>query len=179
MSRGGVIATFLAALSYVAIVAPATAQVKASEYATVSQTVDGAVITVTYSRPGVRGREPVFGGLIRFGETWTPGANQSTTLEVSRAAKISGHAVPKGKYSVWMIPTAGEWTVFLDARPDRFHTNRPDVREAVAKWLAMPEDAPAAEFLTWSFPDVRADGVVIAMQWGVKRVTMNVVLDGR
>ena len=179
MSRGGVSIGLIAALSYVAIVSPANAQVKASEFATVSQTVDGAVITVTYSRPGVKGREPVFGGLVKFGDVWTPGANQSTTLELPRAANISGHAVPKGKYSVWMIPTAGEWTVFLDARSDRFHTNRPNVSDAVAKWTVTPEDAPAAEFLTWSFPAVRADGVLLSMAWGTKRVLMNVVLQGR
>lgn len=168
-----------ALVSMPALATTACAQVKASEFATVSQTVNGAVITITYSRPSVKGREPVFGGLVPFGDVWTPGANQSTTLELPRDATIAGHAVPKGKYSVWMIPTAGEWTVFLDARADRFHTNRPNVSDAVAKWTVTPESAPPTEFLTWSFPEVRPDGVTIAMGWGTKRVTMHVVLEGR
>ena len=47
--------------------ASAQPYVKASEKATVSQTVDGTVVTVEYSRPSARGRE-IFGALVPVGE---------------------------------------------------------------------------------------------------------------
>ena len=43
----------------------AVAQVKASEPASVSQTVDGTTITVVYSRPQARGRDSLFGGEVK------------------------------------------------------------------------------------------------------------------
>ena len=88
--------------SLVALPGHGHAQVRASELAIVSQTIDGTVITVEYSRPRVRGRSPVFGKLVTWGEVWTPGANWATTLDVSKDVTIDGHPLPRGKYSVWM-----------------------------------------------------------------------------
>src|SRR5512138_77827 len=63
-------------------VAQLGAQVRASERGSVSQTVDGTVIEVDYGRPRLKGRIP-FGGIVHWGEVWTPGANSATTLRVS------------------------------------------------------------------------------------------------
>ncbi|HEX5817332.1 MAG TPA: DUF2911 domain-containing protein, partial [Gemmatimonadales bacterium] len=60
------------------------AQVRASERAEVKQTVDGTTITVNYARPRLRGRTDVFGTQVPWGEIWTPGANEATTLAVSK-----------------------------------------------------------------------------------------------
>ena len=60
------------------------AQIVASERALVAQTVDGTRITVDYSRPRARGRTNIYGGMEKWGITWTPGADDATTLEVSK-----------------------------------------------------------------------------------------------
>ncbi len=90
-----------------------------------SQTVDGTVITVEYSRPQARGRDSLFGGEVKWNEVWTPGANWATTLEVNRDIELDGHAVPKGKYSVWMVVEPEQWTVVLDPRAHLFHMKHP------------------------------------------------------
>ena len=84
----------------------ARAQLRASAPASVSQTLDGMMITIAYSRPRARGRtlEQVFGRNGEWGKPWTPGANMATTLAVSRDVTVNGHAVAKGTYSVWMVP---------------------------------------------------------------------------
>src|ERR1043166_8508411 len=82
--------------------AHARAQVRASEAASVSQTVDGTKLTIEYSRPRGRARDSLFGKVVPWGLTWTPGANFATTLEVSKDVRINGHPLAKGKYSVWM-----------------------------------------------------------------------------
>ena len=146
----------------------AAAQVRASEAATVSQTVDGTVITVEYSRPALRGRAP-FGGIVHWGEKWTPGANWATTFEASRDVHLNGQAVPKGKYSLWFIPREREpWTVILHKEARRFHMQRPtDAGEAVR--LSVPADSGSpTETLTWEFPTVRSDGVVLQFRWGTR-----------
>jgi hypothetical protein len=73
------------------------AQIVASERAMVAQTVDGTRITVNYSRPRARGRTNIYGGMEKWGTTWTPGADDATTLEVSRPVQLLGLTVPKGR----------------------------------------------------------------------------------
>jgi len=49
------------------------AQTMQSEDGVLKQTISGTEVTIEYSRPSVRGREPLFGGLEKWGHTWTPG----------------------------------------------------------------------------------------------------------
>jgi len=79
-----------------------SAQIAASEFSTISQSVDGTVISIEYSRPSRRGRDTLFGGVMAYGQVITPGANMATTIEFSNNVKIDGNAIPAGKYSVWI-----------------------------------------------------------------------------
>src|SRR5438046_2812123 len=91
---------------------PAASQVRASERGSVSQTIDGTTVEVSYGRPALRGRTP-FGGVVHWGEVWTPGANFSTTLRVSRPVRLGDQAVPAGTYSLWVVATPTAWTLYL------------------------------------------------------------------
>lgn len=165
--------TVLIVLTFVTV-PTLVAQSRASEAGSVSQTVDGTRIMVEYYRPRARGRDPLFGKVVRWNETWTPGANWATTLEVSKDIKVDGHALTRGKYSVWMVPRqSGDWTLILDPRNRRFHTNRPD---STAEQIRMPvkrTTGPFTEVLTWQFPEVRMDGTLLTLQWGDSRVAVN------
>ncbi|MDF1501693.1 DUF2911 domain-containing protein [Roseisolibacter sp. H3M3-2] len=152
----------------------ARAQIRASERAAVSQTVDGTTFTVDYARPRVRGRDPLFGSrAVHWGETWTPGANWATTLELSRAATVGGRKVAKGKYSVWMVPRAsGNWTLVLDPKPDIFHMSPPDSSAAQVRLAVRAEPAPFTEVLTFEFPEVTTGGTTLAFRWARTRVAV-------
>jgi hypothetical protein len=172
--------TLAAATAALALAAPARAQIRASELASVSQTIDGTKLTVQYSRPRARGRTPLFGNrkVVRWDETWTPGANWATTLDVSRDVTLEGRRVPKGTYSVWMVVRqGGDWTVVLDPRARRFHMEPPDSTAQQVRFPVRVGTAPFAEVLTWSFPDVRASGGTLAMQWGTTRVAMSLEVE--
>ncbi len=166
----------LALAAFVALSAVPTsahAQIRASEKATVSQTADGTTISITYFRPQARGRTDLFGKTVTMGEVWTPGANWATILEVSRAITLDGHAVPKGKYSVWFVVGPADWTVILDPRFQRFHMEVPDSTRDQVRWRVHPTTGPATEILTWSIPEVRADGMQLLFAWGSKRVSLD------
>jgi hypothetical protein len=150
------------------------AQIRASERASVTQTIDGTTITIDYARPRMRGRAEVFGDEVKWEEVWTPGANMATTLEVSKDIQVNGHAVPKGKYSVWMVVHKGDWTLVLDSTANRFHTDRPDPSKAVVRFDVQPQRRPKVEVLTWSFPEIRSDGGMLAMQWETYYVPLTV-----
>lgn len=157
---------------------PLEGQIRASERGQVSQTVDGTTITIDYARPRARGRESVFGGEVHWGEVWTPGANLATTLDVDRNVRINGHAVPKGKYSVWMtVRKDGAWTVIFDTTTKLFHTERPGEESWQIRFDLRPEPRPSLEVLTWWFPEVRSDGVTLAMQWSSSYVPLNVTVE--
>ena len=153
---------------------PAIAQVKASEIGTMSQVIDGTTLTMQYSRPRVRGRDPLFGTkAVHWGEVWTPGANWATTLETDKAITLDGHAVPRGKYSVWfVVRQSGDWTMVLDPKWKRFHHTPPDSNPAQVRFAVHTREAPFAEVLTWSMPDLRVNGGTLAMNW--EKITVSV-----
>jgi hypothetical protein len=152
------------------------AQIRASEPASVSQTIDGTKITLEYSRPRLRGRKSIFGtDNVKWNEVWTPGANYATTLETSADIKLDGHPVPKGKYSLWLVvKESGPWTFVLDPRVRLFHTEHPDSTATQLRFPVPAQSAPTTEVLTWSFPDIRATGATLAMSWVNTRVAVEI-----
>ena len=164
-------------LALLSLAPAAQAQVRASELGSVKQTVDGTTITIEYSRPTARGRTPVFGRIVHFGEKWTPGANWATTLETDRDIHINGNAVPKGKYGVWMIPARDSaWTVILTTRARAFHTQRPPASDELLRFQVQPEQAAHMETLAWYFPVVAKDGATLRMHWGETVVPLRITV---
>ena len=148
----------------------------ASEKGTVSQTVDGTTITIEYSRPVAHGRTP-FPDVVRYGRMWTPGANWATTLEVDRAVHLNGVDVPKGKYSVWMVPGADEWTVTLSREARRFHTSPPGASDEQARFTVKPATGAHMETLAFYVPVVTRDGATLDMHWGTTVVPMRLTVE--
>jgi len=147
-----------------------SAQMRASERAAVSQTIDGTVITVDYARPQVRGRDSVFGRVVRWGDVWTPGANFATTLEINRPLKIDGHPVAPGKYSLWLVVEPGDWTMVIDPRPHLYHVPFPDSTAAQIRYPVKPGVGPFTEMLTFSFQDVHGEEGTLILRWGTTEV---------
>jgi len=141
-----------------------------------TQVIDGTRLSVTYSRPRVRGRDPLFGSrAAHWGETWTPGANWATLFEVNKDVTINGVVVPKGKYSVWMVLREHEpWTTVFDPDWHRYHMEPPDSNGKQIRVATKVEQAPFVEVLTWSMPELSTSGGTLAMQWGATRATMQV-----
>ncbi len=83
-----------------------------SPKATLTQAVGVSEITVTWSRPAVKGRK-IWGGLIPFGEIWRTGANANTTIKFSDAVTINGKELPAATYGFHTIPGEKEWTLII------------------------------------------------------------------
>jgi Protein of unknown function (DUF2911) len=156
--------------------ARAHAQGMASEKGSVVQTVDGTTITIEYYRPVARGRTP-FPDVVRWGRVWTPGANWATTFDVDKPVHLNGNAVPKGKYSVWMIPGADEWTVVLNRDSKRFHTQPPSPSDDETRFTVKPATGAHMETLTFYFPVVTRDGAMLDMHWGTTVIPLRVTVE--
>lgn len=162
----------LAALALL-VSAPAASQIRASERASVSQTVDGTTVTIDYARPSARGRA-LFGELVPWGGVWTPGANWATTLTVDADVRVNGVDVPAGTYSVWATPRPERFTVTLDDDAELMHYMKPDSVAGQIHLSAVPQEGVHTEFLTWSFPNVRGDAAVLELRWGTTVVPLEV-----
>jgi hypothetical protein len=152
-----------------------SSDVRRSQQASVWQRVANTDITVTYSRPVARGRE-LFGALVRYGRVWHPGADQATAVTFSSDVTVNGRALPAGKYSLWMIPTEGTWTVIFSHAGDVFHTPYPGEARDAMRLTVTPEVTPHTEVLTWDFPMVEGKDTVLRLRWGTVSVPMAVVV---
>ena len=60
-----------------------------SPTANIKQNFALSSIEISYSRPGIKGRK-IFGDLVPYGKVWRTGANEATTIEITKNAKIEG-----------------------------------------------------------------------------------------
>src|SRR5258705_9129849 len=77
-------------------------------------TSSGVTISIDYSQPSVKGRtigtdlEPM------TDKVWRTGANEATVFEVNKDVKVEGQALPSGKYGLFTIMNADEWTIIFN-----------------------------------------------------------------
>jgi len=157
----------------------ADAQTVASERATLVQNVSGTRIVLDYSRPSARGREPLFGGVVKWGEVWTPGANENTKLSVSKDVTLNGVEIPAGTYGVWVqVLEEGPWNFLLLEDTTRYHIPHPPADEAV---FTIPvERTLGTEFretLTLDIQGIRVDRARMTFAWGLDRFALEVGVD--
>lgn len=84
------------------------------------QYVTGDVrIEISYNRPLKRGRT-IFGELVPYGEWWRTGANEPTTINLSRDITFNENDVlPAGSYSIVTVPQKDHWQlIFSKEIPD-------------------------------------------------------------
>ncbi len=108
----------------------------------------GALVArVIYSRPQTKGRE-IFGNLEEYGKIWRLGANEATEIEFFRPVVIAGKNVPKGRYTMYAIPTEKTWTIILNKETDIWGAFKYDQRKDVVRTAlpVTPLDTPLDAF---------------------------------
>lgn len=175
--RGMMTAAVLVALCGLATPAGAQFQTdgpKPSQLGLVTQEVHKTTITVEYSRPVARGRE-LFGKLVPYGQIWTPGANDATEITVTTDVKINGQAVPAGTYTVWSVPGAEKWDVFLNTAYPVFHIKHAEVADQdLPRMTVTPRQATHMETLAWYFPVVDGRKAELVAHWGTVVVPLTI-----
>jgi hypothetical protein len=124
-----------------------------------------------YGAPSARGRE-IMGGLVVYGQLERIGANEPTTIHLDGPASVGGVAVGPGSYSIYAIPSADEWEIFLNSDWERWGIPIDNgVRTTeVGSFTATPE--PMDEFVeTLRY---RWDGGELLLEWENTRVRIPV-----
>jgi len=151
----------------VALAAAVLLQVPRSQHGSVTQRVGSTDISISYNRPVARGRE-LFGGIVRWGRVWHPGADSATTISFSRDVSIEGHDLAAGRYTLWTIPAESPqpWTVIFSRALGVWHTPYPGESSDVLRVTVPSEQGAHMEVLAYYFPVVTPDSAQLRLHWG-------------
>jgi hypothetical protein len=132
-------------------------------------------IELTYSRPGIKGRQ-LFGEkteLAPLGRPWRTGANAATRIHFTDKVTIGGKALDSGRYVIYTIPGKGQWDVVFSkgtAYPgqDGFKESD-DVVRLKATAATTQENF---ETFTMQFSNVKNESCDLNLRWGTTKVTV-------
>ena len=137
--------------------------------AKVSQTLSsGAVISIDYSRPSVKGRS--METLTPAGKVWRTGANEATIFETSKDLNIEGKTLPAGKYSIYSIPGDKEWTLIFNKTWNQWGTIYKAEQDALRVNVKPGKAAKFTEMMTF---DIDKGGKV-SLVWADTQVDFKV-----
>jgi hypothetical protein len=173
-------AAVLAAVLATALIVPvAHAQLKlprVSPAATVTQTIGLTDLTVTYCRPGVKGRV-IWGGLVPYGEPWRTGANEATRFTTTDAIQFGGKELAAGTYSLFTIPGKEEWIVAINSEKDLWGAYEYKPEKDVLRLTVKPTVAEPQEWMELSFEDLTPNSADLVLRWEQLRVAVPIVVD--
>jgi len=150
----------------------------ASPKSTVTQRVGLTDVTITYSRPSVKGRT-IFGSLVPFEKRWRTGANSTTSIKFSDDVTIEGKKVPAGEYGIYTVPRKAEWTIVLNknlkqgADVDGFKDDE-DVARFNVKSTKLPTKV---ETFTIGFADLTPATANVELMWEMTGVKFKIASD--
>jgi len=186
--------TIFAVLFVMSLAASASAQVvlpRPSQKASVMQRIGATDITITYSRPGVKGRKiwgdplpgqeatvkgeatldnqnvrPKDAVIVPYGHVWRTGADDATMFVVSDDVLINGQKLPAGTYSLHTIPTKDEWTIVFNGTANQWGSFNYDAAKDTLRVKAKPAWVNEnEEWLSFSFDPVSDDSAQVNIRW--------------
>jgi len=171
-----------------------------SQKASVMQTVGVTDITITYSRPPVKGRtifadapasmtarakgeatldnqnerqkgEPI----VPFGHVWRAGANEATMFVVTDDVLINGQPLKAGTYSMHAIPGKEEWTIIFNNDAGQWGSFTYDDKKDALRVKTKPQTvSDNQEWLTYFFDPVTDNSATANLRWEKVRVPFTV-----
>ena len=170
---------------------------RASQKASVMQTIGTTDISVTYSRPAVKGR-PVYGDwptavageatldnggqrpagapLVPWGHIWRAGANEATLFTVADDVTVNGQPLAAGKYSLHMLPSKdGDWTVIFNKDDGQWGSFTYDAKKDALRVKTKAEPtADSGELLTYAIDPASETSAKVVLRWEKLRVPFTV-----
>ena len=123
-------------------------------------------IELTYSRPGLKGRN-VFGTIVQYDSLWRTGANSATKIKFNDPVEILGHKVDTGSYAIYTIPHKnGEWTFILNRGFDNEGASGYKESEDVFRGkIKSSKTTNKVETFTMQFSDIKPESCVLSIMW--------------
>jgi DUF2911 family protein len=196
-------ASSFALLLFVFLATPfASAQVRLprpSQKASVMQTIGVTDVTITYSRPGVKGRRiwgdplpsqasvkgeatlddqnvrPKDAAIVPWGHAWRTGANEATQFVVTDDVFINGQKLSAGSYSLHTIPTKDEWTIIFNSVANQWGSFGYDPAKDTLRIKVKPEwVSENKEWLEFWIDPINDNSAQVNIRWEKVRVPFTV-----
>jgi predicted small lipoprotein YifL len=133
-------------------------------------TTKGTTIVIDYSQPSVKGRT-IGKEIAPFGEVWRTGANEATTIDISKDVMIGGKKLAAGKYGLYTIPGEKEWTIIFNKKTDLWGSNGYKEADDALRTVSIPSKSGSfTEKMTFS---VVPSGTV-SLMWADLKVDFNI-----
>ena len=148
---------------------PFFAQIKTpqpSPTCTIQQTVGVTDVSITYSRPGAKGRT-IFGDLVPYNKMWRTGANKNTIVSFSDPVMIMGKPLAAGKYALYTRPDARQWEIYFYKKYDINGIPKNWKEDQVALHISVPSNYfdPMVETFTISLSNFTNNGANLNLIW--------------
>lgn len=147
-------------------------------------------VTITYDRPGVKGREGhIWGELVHMGYTdqgfgsskaapWRAGANENTTISFSTDVKIEGKDLPAGKYGLFVAYGPNESTIIFSKNSGSWGSYFYDEKEDALRVKVKPQALDkSVEWLKYEFTNQTNNSATVALQWEKLSIPFKVEVD--
>ena len=174
--------------------------IRPSQKASVMQTIGVTDITITYSRPPVKGRtifadapasmaarakgeatldnqnerkpgEPI----VPYDHVWRAGANEATMFVVTDDVLINGQPLKAGTYSMHTIPGKEEWTIIFNNDAGQWGSFTYDEKKDALRVKTKPQTvSDNQEWLVYSFDPVSENSATVNLRWEKVRVPFTV-----
>lgn len=135
-----------------------------SQSASVKQTIGLNDVTITYSRPGVKGRK-IWGTLVPYGSVWRTGANSATTIQFSEDVLVEGQPLAAGTYSLHTIPGEKEWTIIFNKEAAQWGSYSYDAAKDAVRVKVTPLAGMPQEWMQFRFDDPALDSGRVVLAW--------------
>jgi hypothetical protein len=151
-----------AILSLLSVIAPAQRQIL-SPRKSAEMTLNAKKISVDYGAPSVRGRK-IFGELVPYDQVWRFGANESTSFKTDADLQFGSVVVPKGAYSLYVLPSAKGWKLIVNKETGQMGTSYVQEQDLARIDLKLEKTTAPVEQMVISLAQAGKGGV-LKMEW--------------
>jgi len=75
--------------------------------------MSGKGVALSYSALSMKGQK-IFGGQVPYNQVWLAGGGAAVTFRTEVPLEVQGLSVPKGEYTLYVIPDAKEWQLIIN-----------------------------------------------------------------
>jgi DUF2911 family protein len=136
-------------------------------------TVGDITVSISYSRPSVRGRL-IFGSqeqkaLQPYGTYWRFGANKATQITLSNDVTFNGQPVKAGTYRMYAIPGPDTFEIILNTGLGKSGAEMPDHQfDILQTKVPVTTAATSVEKFTISMTEAQ-QGIDVVFEWSTVR----------
>lgn len=129
-------------------------------------------IQVVYSRPFKKGRV-VFGELLKTGDIWRIGANQSTEIVFYEDVNIGDLELKKGRYALYAEIKDGSWDIIFSKDLPAWGSANRDITKDVGRTnISLASDPEVVENLSIIFEEKSDKLVHMVIAWDTTRAEL-------